>query len=112
MPYKDPQRKREWEQRHCRQRHARRRELRQIEAAWKEAHPEAPMEPVSGAAFMLPMVAGGVLAASNPKLAIGAGGVTVLFAAVYKKDWRWWIVGLLILALGLFFYWNNKKEKK
>jgi hypothetical protein len=36
MPYKDLQRKREWERRHRTERLARRRELRQIEATWKE----------------------------------------------------------------------------
>lgn len=58
------------------------------------------------------MAAGGVLAAYNPKLAMGAGGLTLLLAAVYKKDWSWWIVGMLILALGLFFQWNDRDEKK
>jgi hypothetical protein len=41
MPYKNQQRKMEWEQQHRSQRLARRHELRQIEAAWKEAHPVA-----------------------------------------------------------------------
>ncbi|SRR5260370_42523112 len=109
MPYKDLQRKKEWEQQHRPQRLARRRELRQVERAWKEAHPEAQD---SGAGFLLPLAAGGALAAYNPKLAIGGGGLTLLLAAVYKKDWSWWIVGILILALGLFFNWNDKDEKK
>jgi hypothetical protein len=66
----------------------------------------------SGGGFLLPVAAGGVLAAYNPKLAMGAGGLTLLLAAVYKKDWSWWIVGMLILALGLFFQWNDRDEKK
>jgi hypothetical protein len=112
MPYKDPQRKMEWERRHYPQRLARRRELRKIEAAWKEAHPDAVAPRDSGAGFLFPMVAGGALAAYNPKLAIGVGGVTLLLTAIYKKDLRWWIVGGVILALGLFFQWNDQSEKK
>ena len=112
MPYKDPQRKMEWERRHHSQRLARRRELRQIEAAWKEAHPEAVALRDSGAGFLLPMVAGGALAAYNPRLAIGVGGVTLLLAAIYKKDLSWWIVGGVTLTLGLFFHWNHQSTKK
>lgn len=29
-------------------------------------------------------------------------------AALYKKDWNWWIVGTLLMVLGLSFYWNEK----
>jgi hypothetical protein len=112
MPYKDPQRKMEWEMRHHSQRLARRRELRQIEAAWKEAHPEAASLRDSRADFLLPVFAGGALAAYSPKLAIGVGGVTLLLAAIYKKDLSWWIVGGVILALGLFFQWNDQSPKK
>ena len=112
MPYMDPQEKREWELRHRSQRIARRRELRQLEAAWREAHPGAVWLKDSGAGFLLPVAAGGALAACNPKLAIGAGGLTLVVAGVYKKDWSWWLVGLLILVLGVFFHWNNKKEQK
>lgn len=111
MPYKDPQKKMEWEQQHRPQRLARRRELRQIEAAWKEAHPEPSGAEGSGA-FVFPLVAGGALAAYNPKLAIGAGAVTLIVACAYKKDWRWWIVGILLLAFGLFFQWNKQSAKE
>ena len=112
MPYKDPQRKRVWEWQHRSQRHARRRELRQIEAAWKEAHPEALWMQESGTGFLLPVVAGGVMAAYNPKLAIGAGGLALLLAAVYKKDLSWWIVGVIILVLGLFFQWSDQSAQE
>ena len=57
MPYNDPQRKREWEQRHRGQRVARRRELRRIEAARQAAQPATPEAGISGAAFVLPMIA-------------------------------------------------------
>jgi hypothetical protein len=113
MPYKDLERKREWEQKHRSQRLSRRRELRQIEAARIAAQPEAFSGHDGAANILLPLVAGGAaLAAYNPKLAMGTGGLTLLVAALYKKDWRWWIVGTLILALGLFFQWNDQSTKK
>jgi hypothetical protein len=112
MPYKDQERKREWEWRHRPQRLARRRELR-IEAAQKEAQTEAPKVMDSGAGFLWLPVAGGVaLASYNPKVAMGAGGLTLLGAAFYKKGWSWWFVGALILAIGLFFEWNSRNVKE
>lgn len=112
MPYRDPQKKLEWELQHRPQRLARRRELRQIEAAWKEAHPGAIRPQGTVASFLLPLAAGGALASYDPKLAIGAGGLTLAVAAAYKKDWRWWIAGVLILVVGLFFQWTNQDAKK
>ena len=112
MPYKDPQRKLEWEQQHRSQRLARRRELRQIEAAWKEAHPEASRVHGTVASFLLPLAAGGALATYDPKLAMGAGGLTLLVASAYKKDLRWWIAGLLILAAGIFIQWIKQSAKE
>src|SRR5262249_53081204 len=91
MPYRDEEKKKEWEKRHRPQRIARRRQLRQIEAAWKEAHPEAVGYKGNVAAILAPVVAGGTLAAWSPPLAIGAGGLTVLVAALYKKSWIWWL---------------------
>jgi hypothetical protein len=57
MPYKDLQRKKEWEDQHRAQRLVRRRELRQIEAAWKEAHPGAVRLRPQGtvASFLVPL---------------------------------------------------------
>jgi hypothetical protein len=112
MPYNDPQKKREWEQEHRSQRLSRRRELRRIEAARIAAQPETLGAHNGEASILLPLVAGGALAAYNPKLAIGAGGMTLVVAAAYKKDWRWRIVGVLILALGLYFLWNDQTTKK
>jgi hypothetical protein len=57
---------------------------------------------------MIPLVAGGALAAYSPKLGMTAGGTTLGIAAIFKKDWRWWVVGIVILAVALFFYWNDK----
>ncbi len=112
MPYKDPEQKKEWERLHRSERLKRRRELREAEAARKEAQPE-PLGRQSGASgLLLPLAAGSALAAYNPKLAIGAGGLTLAAAALYKEDWSWWIVGILILVTGLFFQWNQKAEKE
>ena len=30
----------------------------------------------------------------------------------FKKDWRWWVVGILILALAVFFVLNKKNNNK
>jgi hypothetical protein len=112
MPYKDLERKREWERQHRSQRLARRRELRQIATARKEAHPEAITTQHSGAGFLLPVVAGGALAAYSPKLGMGVGGLMLLVAAIHKKGGSWWIVGIIILVLSLFFQWNDQTEEK
>ncbi len=100
MPYKDSERKKEWEQEHRSESLARRRELRQFEAARIAAQPGALTGQDGAASTLFPLVAGGPLAAYNPKLAVAAGTVTLLVAAPYKKDWLWWIVGILILAFG------------
>jgi hypothetical protein len=110
MPYKDPERKKEWERLHRPQRLARRRELRSVEAAQGASQPEAPGTQLSEFGFLVPLVAGGALAAVNPMLGMGAGGVTLAVAAIYKKRWTWWIVGVVILLVGLFFFWNDKNE--
>ena len=111
MPYKDLLRKRDWEQQHRHQRLARRRQLRHIEAARKRAQPVAPEAEQADAGFLLiPLVGGGALAASNPKLAMSIGSVTLLGAAVFELGRRWWIVGLVILVLGLFFHWINQSS--
>ena len=109
MPYKDPQYKRQWESQHRTYRLARRRELRRIAAARKAAQPEPPRAEDSTAGILWLPVAGGIaLAAFNPKLAIGAGSLTLVAAATLKKSWVWWMLGILTLALGLFFQWKNQ----
>jgi hypothetical protein len=57
------------------------------------------------------LVAGSALAAYNPKLAMGAGGLMLLVAALFRKGWSWWIVGVVVLAGGLFFQWNDQRAK-
>jgi hypothetical protein len=81
------------------QRLARCREMRQAEAEHAE---EAQTEPnrLQGEAsgLLLPLAAWSALAAYNPKLAVGAGGLTLTATAVFKKDWKWWAVGILLLV--------------
>jgi hypothetical protein len=111
MPYKDAEQKKEWERLHRSQRLARRRELREAEAARKEAlgEPRGP-QAATGGSLLVALAAGTGLAAYNPKLAVGAGGMTVAAAILLKKNWNWWVVGILLVTLGLFFHWHEKAE--
>jgi hypothetical protein len=112
MPYKDPERKREWERLHRPQRLARRRELRQIDAVERPPYSRAAKVEFGNSALLIPIVAGGALAAYNPKLGLAAGGLTLTSAAIFKKGWAWWLVGCVILALGLFFYWRDQQDSE
>jgi hypothetical protein len=112
MPYRDPEAKKEWERQHRLQRLARRRELRRIETAPEEAQPEAHAVLDGGTGFLIPLIAGSAVAAYSPKLAMGAGGLTLAIAGIYKKGWSWWVVGILIVVLGLLFYWSNQNDEK
>jgi hypothetical protein len=111
MPYKDLEQKKAWEQEHRAERLARRRELRQIEAARSAAQPAASPSHGVAAAVLMPILAGGALAAYNPKLAMGAGGLTLMIAAYYKKGRSWWIAGILVVLIGLFFSLNDEEER-
>jgi hypothetical protein len=108
MPYKDLERKKEWERLHRPERLARRRELRRITTAQQVTRPDASRTEHSIAGLVIPLVAGGALAAYSPKLGMAAGGTTLAIAGIFKKDWRWWVVGIVILAMALFFYWDNQ----
>lgn len=112
MPYKDVERKREWERLHRPERLARRRELRRIKAAQDEARPKVTGNEQIGAGFLIPLVAGGTLATFNPKLGMAVGGLTLVVAAVGKKGPQWWIVGIVVLFAALFsyFYAENADE--
>lgn len=112
MPYKDPERKRKWERLHRTKRLARRRELRQIEAVERRSMPETAKVEFGNSALLIPIVAGGALTAYSPKLGLAAGGLTLTSAAIFKKGWAWWLVGCVILALGLFFYWRDQQDSK
>jgi len=108
MPYKDLERKKEWERLHRPERLARRRELRRIAAAQRPTRPDATGNEPNVVGFLIPLLAGGALAAYNPKLGMAAGGGTLAIAAIFKKGTAWWLLGFLILALALFFYWNKQ----
>src|SRR5262249_6380839 len=73
--------------------------------------PDATTTEHNVAAFLIPLVAGGALAAHNPKLGMAAGSGTLAVAVIFKKGWVWWVLGIVILALALFFYWNKKHEE-
>jgi hypothetical protein len=103
MPYKDPRRKQAWEQLNRATRLARRRELRRI-AADREAALNAVVTPSGVERFPWEILAaGGALAFLNPPVALGAAAVTLVVAAVSKKDWQWWVIGAAILLIALFF---------
>src|SRR5713226_7122102 len=110
MPYKDPERKKEWERLHRSERLTRRRELRHGQALEQTTRPRATRELSGGVAFLVPLVAGGALAAYNPKLGMGTGGLTLVVAAVWKKNWAWWLVGCVTLLIALLFYFMNAEK--
>jgi hypothetical protein len=113
MPYTDPQRKQEWEQQHRAQRLARRRQLRHIERTRLETVSAAGVPEANKSALVwAPLIVGGAVASYDPKLAIGAGGLTLLIAVIGKKGAGWWIVGAIVLVIGFFFYWNGQNEEE
>jgi hypothetical protein len=110
MPYKDLERKKEWERQHRAERLARRRELRQIAADQGMTRPVPANQESGGGGFLIPIIAGGALAAYNPTLGMGAGGLTLVVAAVCKKNWVWWFVGFVVLLIGLLFYFIENEK--
>jgi len=108
MPYRDPEAKREWELRHRTARLARRREPRRIQAARQT---ESKVDTGGASLLLIPLLAGGALAAYSPKPAPGAGGLTLLAAMRHRKGWQWWLVGALTVFLALLFMkWEGKQE--
>jgi len=108
VPYRDPEGKREWELRHRAERLGRRRELRRIQAA----QPTQPKVDTDGdAVLLIPLLAGGALAAYSPQLALAAGGLTLLAAMHYRKGWQWWLVGALTVLLAVVFLKWDKDPK-
>jgi hypothetical protein len=41
---------------------------------------------------------------------MGAGSLTLVVAAVWKKNWTWWLVGCVTLFIALLFYFANKEK--
>ena len=110
MPYKDPERKKEWERLHRPQRLERRRELRRIPAMARVTRPAASRKGNTGIGVLVPLVAGGALAAYNPKIGMAAGGGAVVIAAIWKKNWAWWLVGCVTLFVALLFYFTENSK--
>lgn len=110
MPYKDLERKKEWERLHRTERLARRRELRHAQAVEQTARPIEIGRASDGIGFVVPLIAGGALAAWNPKIGMGAGSLTLVVAAVWKKNWAWWLVGCVTLFIALLFYFTNNEK--
>jgi hypothetical protein len=110
MPYKNAERKKEWERLHRSERLTRRRELRHEQALEQTTRPRVTRESNGGVGFFVPLVAGGALAAYNPKLGFGAGGLTLVVAAVWRKPWAWWLVGCVTLFIALLFYFTNNEK--
>jgi hypothetical protein len=54
------------------------------------------------------LVGGGVLALGSPPLASGAGILILTIAAIQKRSWQWWVVGLLTIVFALFLQSRNK----
>jgi len=102
----------EWERLHRTERLARRREQRQGQASAPEqtSRPHLTKELSGRVGFLVPLVAGGALAAYSPKLGAGAGGLTLIVAAVWKKNWAWWLVGCVTLFIALLFYFMNNEK--
>jgi hypothetical protein len=109
MPYKDPLRKQEWERLNRPARLARRHELRRIAAARETAERVSPQPDHGGSLIWLVLAAGVGLAFYNPRLALGTGTLTLMVAALAKKGWQWWAIGVATLLLALLFL--QKKEE-
>ena len=86
MPYKDPERKKEWERLHRTERLARRREQQHVQTVEQTSRHIAVQKASGGIGFVVPLIAGGALAAGNPKLGMGAGSLTLVVAIVWKKE--------------------------
>src|SRR5262249_28768920 len=114
MPYKNPERKKEWERLHRVERLERRRELRRVQTLEQVTRPGATRQASGGVGFLVPLIAGGVLAAYNPKIGMGAGGLTLVVAGIWKKNWAWWLVGCVTLFVALLFYFtdNGKTDSR
>ncbi len=51
--------------------------------------------------MLVPLLAGGALAASSPKLALGVGGLALLAATYYREGRQWWLVGAITVLLAI-----------
>jgi hypothetical protein len=113
MPYKDPERKKEWERLHRSKRLDRRRESRRIKAAQSPVtRPQITEGELAGVSFLVPVAAGAALSAFDPMLGTVAGGLTLFISVIWKKDWKWWVVGIVTLIVVLLSYLDKPNEKE
>jgi hypothetical protein len=110
MPYKDVERKQEWERQHRAERLARRRERRRLEAGNPPDPPMTDGGQNKGGGFVFTLAAASAVAAYNRKPAVGAGAIMAALAAYFKMDRDWWIAGVLLLVVGVFIQWNLKTD--
>lgn len=114
MPYKDPNRKKEWERIHRQRRLLRRRELRKFEVASERTPPsvEGSLQESASQDFRWPLVAAGAgLAAYSPPLALALGSLAFVVATVRRQDWRWQVIGAVVVVLAIFFLWLNRSDE-
>jgi hypothetical protein len=114
MPYKDPNRKKEWEQLNHVRRLARRRELRRIRET-QSTDPLIRQSSQGVATLPLPwlvLAAGSSLALYSPPMGVGAGVLTLAVAVYRDKGWQWKAVGAVILLISLFLLWNDWDTSK
>jgi len=41
---------------------------------------------------------------------MAAGGGTLVIAAIWKKNWAWWLVGCVTLFIALLFYFTESRK--
>lgn len=92
MPYKGPERKKEWERLHRAERLARRRQLRQNEPVTRPLQPNATKVERGNSTLLIPMIAGGALAAYSPSLGLATGSLTPSLPQFLRKGGfgGWW----------------------
>jgi len=73
MPYKDPERKKEWERLHRPERMARRRELRHIATTQQATRPDATTTEHNVAGFLIPLGRLGLPSRLQPEARNGGG---------------------------------------
>jgi hypothetical protein len=113
MPYKDPERKKEWERLHRYERLDRRQELRRIKAKQSPViRPQITERELTGVSFLVPVGAGAALSTFDPMLGTVVGGLTLLISVIWKKDWKWCVVGIVTLTVALLFYLDKQNEKE
>jgi hypothetical protein len=114
MPYKDPAKKKEWEELHRAERLARRRELRQTRGVEQERQPNQEPEKVGfgNSVVLIPIITGGALAAYSPKVGFAVGGLGLVSSVVFKKGWAWWLVSCVVLVVAFLSYCEGRRESE